>query len=237
MRVFRSRLASNNPPRISSALRPSRPVERLKIRSCMLSYDARPDAPVAAASGHSDEAHLSERSSPAANRSGRGEAPAQRGSTGELRPSWWLSRSWVLGEPRGQMRPSRRGTDGSHRTPRWRKTDSNPRSPVKKSPFVETVLSDFSATSLPRGTEGSKPSPSTGESCRRVAGCQPAESGELPLPTSNARPRGQAKCSGGQTGRSRKVLSLLQATEGSYLSLPGIRSLDGLSKTMEPLRS
>jgi hypothetical protein len=38
--------------------------------------------------------------------------------------------------------------------------DSNPRFPVKISPFVETVsFRFFSATALPRGTEGSNSSP------------------------------------------------------------------------------
>jgi hypothetical protein len=34
------------------------------------------------------------------------------------------------------------GTESSQ-TRRWRETDSNPRSPVEESPFVETVLSRF----------------------------------------------------------------------------------------------
>jgi len=32
---------------------------------------------------------------------------------------------------------------GSHETRRWRETDSNFRSPVKKSQFLETVCADF----------------------------------------------------------------------------------------------
>jgi hypothetical protein len=39
-----------------------------------------------------------------------------------------------------------------------------PSVPREEEPFVETVLSDFSATSLPRGTEGSDLAPSAGES-------------------------------------------------------------------------
>ena len=41
----------------------------------------------------------------------------------------------------------------SQLTHRWRETDSNPRSPVKKNPFVETVLSTFLALPVPKGTE------------------------------------------------------------------------------------
>jgi hypothetical protein len=47
-------------------------------------------------------------------------------------------------------RPS--GTGGLQ-TLCWRETDSNPRSPVKKNPFVETVLSTFPALPVPKGTE------------------------------------------------------------------------------------
>jgi hypothetical protein len=39
-----------------------------------------------------------------------------------------------------------------------------PSVPREEEPFVETVLSDFSATPLPRGTEGSDLAPSAGES-------------------------------------------------------------------------
>jgi hypothetical protein len=42
---------------------------------------------------------------------------------------------------------------GSLMTRRWREMDSNPRSPVKKNPLVETVLFDISGTSLSRETE------------------------------------------------------------------------------------
>jgi hypothetical protein len=53
------------------------------------------------------------------------------------------------------------GFPGSHPLNRsWRATDSNPRSPVKKNPLVETVLSTFPALPLPKGTEeGVWPSP------------------------------------------------------------------------------
>jgi hypothetical protein len=71
--------------------------------------------------------------------------------------------------------PSREGRrkSGLQRTRRWRETDSNPRSPAKKNPLSETVLFDLSGNSLPRGTEGSNPSPSSAESAANLSGVRP----------------------------------------------------------------
>ena len=58
----------------------------------------------------------------------------------DLKTATGLSRG-----PAPKLRGCRSGVNesGSQETRRWRETDSNPRSPVEESPFVETVLSRF----------------------------------------------------------------------------------------------
>ncbi len=62
------------------------------------------------------------------------------------------------------------GTDGSQ-TPRWRKTDSNCRSPLRRGAFLNRLLPPLQPAKPvetevfdPRGTDGSNPSSSSGES-------------------------------------------------------------------------
>jgi hypothetical protein len=47
------------------------------------------------------------------------------------------------------------GKSGSHRTLRWRETDSNPRSPVRGTTFFETARFDHSGNSTPAAETGS----------------------------------------------------------------------------------
>ena len=58
----------------------------------------------------------------------------------DLKTATGLSRG-----PAPKLRGCRSGVNesGSQETCRWRETDSNPRSPVEESPFVETVFSRF----------------------------------------------------------------------------------------------
>src|SRR6266550_1110617 len=85
----------------------------------------------------------------------------------------------------GGIRPPK---SGSHQTPRWRKTDSNHRSPARKSRFLlrkancGTERGQAKKGCFLCGTDGSNPSPSSSESATNsdvVAspGLHPAERG------------------------------------------------------------
>ena len=56
---------------------------------------------------------------------------------------------------------------GLHMTRRWREGDSNPRSPVRGRTLVEPAPFDPHLPLAARGTEGSNPAPSSGESVSR----------------------------------------------------------------------
>ena len=84
----------------------------------------------------------------------------------EPSPPSWRASAWIENFARdGLGKPSvlTEIKSGSQPTHRWREMDSNPRSPVRGTTFFEPAPFDF-AFRCRKGTEGSNPSPSTGES-------------------------------------------------------------------------
>jgi len=94
-----------------------------------------------------------------------GHAHLVRQGNGRTRRSAGKSRDVAS---RGRHPP---GRTGSQWTPRWRKTDSNCRSPLRRGAFLNRLLPPLQPAKPvetevfdPRGTDGSNPSSSSGES-------------------------------------------------------------------------